>query len=441
VSVEVLTIILFASTFALLAIGLPIAFALGSIAVVFAAIFWGVDKLYILAVSGYSNLQNVNLVAIPLFILMGWILYKSGIADDLFDAIHVWAGGIKGGLAMGTIVVATIFAAVCGDMLAAIFTITTVSLGPLLKRGYDKHLAIGSVMAGALLGLIIPPSIIIIVFSSATGQSIGRMYLGCFIPGLILAGLYIAYIAIRCHLKPELGPTAPPETRAGWGVKLAKSKGVIAPVALLLSMLIGIYSGAISPMEASAIGVAGALICAALKRRLSLKVLWEAVFMTLKVTCMIGFLFLAIGCFSAVYAGIGARDLAGNIAARFPGGGIAVIIVMQFSLIIFGMFMDDLAIIMIFGPIFLTAVKSIGFDSIWYGVLFMVNMQIAFLTPPYGFGLFTMKAAINSLPEPFDVSMGDIYRSALPFIGLQVIGLILIMLFEPLATFLPNLFI
>lgn len=442
-SVELASLLLFVCTFALLAVGVPIAFALGGVAVVFAIAFWGFDHLNVLAIAGFSTLQNVNLVAIPLFVLMGWILYKSGIADDLYEAMYVWVGGVKGGLAMGTIVISALFGAICGDLLAAVFTITTISLAPLLKRGYDKHLAIGAVMAGALLGLIIPPSIIIIIFSSVTGESVGRMYLGCFAPGFLLAVLYMLYIGVRCYLRPAMGPTAPPETRAGWGIKFAKLRGVIMPLALLLSMLVGIYSGAVTPMEASAVGVAGAFICAAIKRRLSLKVVWEAVSMTLRIACMIGWLFLAIACFTAVYAGMGALDLARNIAAAVPGGGLPVIIIMQFALVIFGMFMDDVAIIMIFGPIFLSVVKSLGFDTLWYGVLFMVNIQLAFLTPPYGFGLFAMRAVIPTIPElkPFNISMGDIYRAAVPFIGLQALALALIIIFQPLATFLPSLLI
>ncbi|MDH5781385.1 MAG: TRAP transporter large permease subunit, partial [Dehalococcoidia bacterium] len=280
-------------------------------------------------------------------------------------------------------------------------------------------------------------------FSSVTGQSVGRMYLACFVPGFTLAVLYMLYIGVRCYLRPAMGPPAPPETRAGWGTKIAKLRGVLMPVALLLSMLVGIYSGAVTPMEASAVGVAGAFVCAAIKRRLSWAVVWEAVFMTLRITCMIGWLFLAIGCFTAVYAGIGAMDLAQHIAAAVPGGGMPVIIVMQFVLIIFGMFMDDVAIIMIFGPIFFGIVKSLGFDTLWYGVLFMVNIQLAFLTPPYGFGLFAMRAVLPTIPElkPYNISMGDIYRAAVPFIGLQVLALALIIIFQPLATFLPSLLI
>lgn len=437
-SIELITLLLFASMLGLLAIGIPIAFAIGGVSVVFAIAFWGIDRLYILASAAYSNLQDLNLVAIPLFVLMGWILQKSGIADDLFEAMYVWMGNLKGGLAMGTVLIATLFAAICGELVAAIFTITAIALPPLLNRGYDKTLAVGCVMAGALLGLIIPPSIIIIVYSSVTGESVGRMYLGAFAPGVLLAGLYILYIGVRCHLRPELGPPAPPETRVGWGVRIAKLKGVVAPLVLLVAIVGGIYSGAVTPMEASAVGATGAFICAAIYRRLNWQVVKEAVLMTLRISSMIAWLLIAVGLFTSVYSGIGAPQLARKIAAAIPGGGWGVIIAMQLALIVFGMFMDDFAVIMIFAPIFVNVVKAIGFDPLWFGILFMVNIQLAFLTPPYGFGLFCMRAAA---PEDFHISMVDIYRAAFPFLGLQLLCLIIIMIFQPLATFLPHLVI
>lgn len=436
--VELLTLILFACLLTLLATGIPIAFAIGGVAVIFAISFWGIDHIYILASASYSNLQDLNLVAIPLFVLMGWILQKSGIAEDLFDAMHVWMGNLKGGLAMGTILISAIFAAICGELVAAVFTISAIALGPMLRRGYDKHLAVGSVMAGALLGLIIPPSIEIIVYSSVTGESVGRMYLGALGPGLLLAVLYILYIGIICRLRPSLGPPAQEQTTINWRMRILKLKGVIAPLILLLVIVGGIYSGIVTPMEASALGATGAFICAAIYRRLTWKVVKEAVFFTLRITSMIAWLLIALGCFTSVYSGLGALQLAQKIAEAMPGGGWGLIIATQVAIILFGMFLDDFAVIMIFAPIFVTAVKSVGIDSLWYGVLFVVNMQVAFLTPPYGFCVICMRAAVA---DEFDISILDIYRAALPFIMLQLICLILIMVFQPLTTFIPRLII
>jgi len=437
-SIELITIILFCVTFFLLGLGLPIAFVMGGVGAIFAVAFWGIDHLPILALAAYSNLQDLNLAAIPMFVLMGWVLQSSGIADDLFDVMHVWLGNLRGGLAIGVIVLATLFAAICGELVAAIFTITTIALPPMIKRGYDKVLTVGCIMAGGLLGIIIPPSLEVIVYASMTGESVGRMYLGTFIPGLILALLYISYIAIKCYFNPELGPPVPPESRAGWKEKIIILKGVISPLMLLLAIIGGIYSGAVTPMEASAVGAIGAFICAAIHRRLKWKVVKDATQMTLRIGAMAAWLLIGIGTFTAVYSGIGALDLAEKIAYAMPGKGWGVIILTQLSLLFFGMFLDDWAVIMIFAPIFVSVIKTLGFDSLWYGVLFMVNIQLAFLTPPYGFALFCMRAAV---PEGITISMKDIYRAAIPFIGLQFICLLLIMLFQNVSTWLPHLLI
>lgn len=437
-SITIITIILLASMLTLLALGMPISFALGGVSAIFAVIFWGFDHLYILASAAYGNLQDLNLAAIPLFIIMGWTLQISGIADDLFETMSVWLGNIQGGLAMGVILVSTLFAAICGELVAAIFTISTIAVPPMLKRGYDKLLTIGCVMAGALLGLIIPPSIEVIVYCSMTGESIGRMYLGTFIPGLLLATSYILYIGIRCHRDPDLGPPMSKDKRITWRERFVSLKGVVAPLILLLIIIGGIYSGAITPMEASSVGATGAFLCAIIYRRFNLKMLHESVIKTLRVSTMIAWLLIGVGSFSAVYNGIGALDLAKNISQALPGGGWNVIILTQVSLLFFGMFLDDFAVIMIFAPIFVSAVKSIGFDPLWYGVLFMINMQMSFLTPPYGFALFCMRAAA---PEGIHLTMKEIYRAALPFISIQFLCLILVMIFKPIATWLPHLLI
>ena len=437
-SIELITVILFCVTFFLLGLGLPISFTMGGVGAIFAMFFWGLDQLPILALAAYSNLQDLNLAAIPMFVLMGWILQASGIADELFEVMHVWLGNLRGGLAIGVIVLATLFAAICGELVAAIFTITTIALPPMIKRGYDKVLSVGCIMAGGLLGIIIPPSLEVIVYSSMTGESVGRMYLGTFIPGLILASLYIIYIAIRCYFKPELGPPIPKEARVGWKEKIIKLKGVISPLILLIAIMGGIYSGAVSPMEASAVGATGAIISAIIHKRLSWRVLKEAVRMTIRIGAMAAWLLIGIGVFTSVYSGIGALDLAEKIAYALPGQGWGVIILTQIALIVFGMFLDDWAVIMIFAPIFVSVIKTLGFDSLWYGVLFMVNIQLAFLTPPYGFALFCMRAAV---PDGIEIDMKDIYRAAIPFIGLQFICLIVIMIFPGLTTWLPQLFI
>jgi len=440
-SIELITLLLFVSMFVLLASGMPVAFSLGAVAVGFCMAFWGMDYLSLLNSSVMTTLQNTNLIAAPLFILMGWILNQSGIADDLFEAMHVWMGNIRGGLAIGTVFAGALFGAVCGDLIAAIFSITAIALPPLLKRGYDKRMAVGCIMGSALLSFLIPPSVMIIIFASVTGISVGRLYLACFAPGFLLAVLYMLYAGVRSYLQPHMGPAAPPETRAGWKVKFAKLKGIAMPAILLLAMLVGIYSGAVTPMEASAVGAAGAFLCAVLKRRLTWRGVWEASSMTLRFSCMLGWMLLAIGAFTAVYSGLGGSDLARRIAADVPGGSVAVVICMQAIVFLLGMFVDVLPIILIFGPIFMTVIQSLGYDPIVFGVLFMINVQAAEMSPPYGFVLFYTKAVISGLPEGFDITTPQIWRAAFPFVLMQLICLALIMIFPRVATFLPALLI
>ncbi|MBN1376620.1 MAG: TRAP transporter large permease subunit [Dehalococcoidia bacterium] len=418
---------------------MPVAFSIGAVAVIFTIAFWGIDHLPILAIASFTTLQNTNLVAIPLFILMGWIINESGIANDLFKAMYAWLGNVRGGLAMGTVLLSAFWGAICGDLIASIFTLTTVALPPLMKRGYDKRLAVGCIISGGLLAFLIPPSVGMITFCSVTGLSVGTMYLDSFIPGFLLAALYMIYIGIRCGFKPELGPPAPPEAGINWSVRFSTLKGVIAPLFLLLAMLIGIYSGAVTPMEASAVGVTGALICSALKKRLEWKMLWQSTFMTLRFTCMLGWMFIGVGCFTAVYAGIGAADLARSLAMAVPGGGIVVVIIMQLILLLAGMLMDATAITLILGPIFINVVKTLGFDPYVFGVLFMITMQTANISPPYGFGLFYIRSVIKGLPEDYNISMTDVMLGALPFAGIQILCLALILIFPRLVTILPDL--
>ncbi len=438
-SVELATLLLLILSLGLLATGMPVAFALGAVSVAFCIVFWGFGHLAILTGSAVSTLQNTNLIAAPLFMLMGWVLNQSGIADDLFDAMYAGMGNVKGGLAIGTAFAGAVFGAVCGDLIASMFTITAIALPPLMKRHYDKSLAVGTVMSSALLSFIVPPSIMIIIFASITGISVGKLYIACFAPGFLLALLYMAYIWIRCSLQPQLGP--PSGYRASWGTKLTKLKGVILPVVLLLAMLVGIYSGAVTTMEASAIGAAGAFACAGAKRRLTWKGVWEASFMTLRFTAMLGWMLLSVGAFTAVYSGMGGQEMARKIALSVPGGAMAVVALMQVIIIILGMFIDALPIILIFGPIFLNVVQTLGYDPIVFGVLFMINIQIAEMSPPYGFVLFYMKSILAGLPERFEISTGEIWRAAVPFLVLQIVCLAIVMIFPAIATFLPDLMV
>ncbi len=440
-SIETITILLFLCSFVLLATGLPIAFAMGATAVIFAILFWGFDHLSIISIIAFGSLRNVNLVAIPLFILMGWIIYRSGIAEDIFDTLYAWVGRLRGGLGMGTIGGGALFGTICGDLVAAIFTISAVTMTPMMKRHYDESFASGLVLAGSILSVLIPPSIVLIIYASICSLSIGKLYLACFGPGFLLAFLYIVYVLVACHLKPQLGPAAPLEGRPNWSIRLVKLKGIIAPVFLLLAILVSIYTGIVTPMEASAIGAAGAFICAAMKHNLNWKVTWEACLGTLRLTAMVGWMIVSMSIFSAVFNGIGAADLAKNLATHAPGGPIVVVILLQIFLIIMGMIMDSTAMVLIFGPIFQTVIQALGLDPIWFGALFLVNLQTALMSPPYAAGIFFLKASFASLPEHSHIGMATIIKGGYPFALISVVCIALIIIFPQIAMFLPNLLI
>ena len=437
-SIELLTVILFAAVFLILATGMPIAFGIGAVAAIFALVLWGPDRLAILAAAGFSSIRNVNLAAIPLFIFLGWLFKSSGIGDRLFETVYVWLGKIPGGLAVGCLLISILLGAICGDLVSVIFMLANIALPAMLKRGYDKYLAIGAITVGGLLGLIIPPSVETIVYCTATGESVGKMYLGCLFPSLLMGLLYISYVVIRCRLNPKLGPPLPPEVTIDWRTRFVSLKSVILPVILVFSVMAGIYGGIMSPLEASAFGAAGALVVVAISRRLSWRVVKESVYGTVFFSGFLAWILIGIACFTSVYQGIGAPKLALKLAHAMPGGGWLMLVLMQASLVGFGTIMDDWAMILIFGPIFSFVVKALGFSTLWWGVVFLINIQVAFLSPPFGFALFIMKAAA---PAELNVTLVDIYRAVIPFIGLAILALVLTMVFPPLATFLPHLVI
>ncbi len=434
--VGLITILLLGLVFLLFFLGFPISFALAATGALFALVFMGPRSLYMVATSLYGGITSRTLIAIPLFIFMGEMLRFSGIADDLFRAIYMWSGPLRGALAMGSVAISALFAAMCGTSGAATVTMGTIALPAMLKRNYDKNLAVGSVGAGALLGIMIPPSVLAIIYASVAGMSVGRLYLGMLIPGLLMAASYIIYIGLRCLVQPRIGPPIPKDERPSWRQKFIALRGLSLPLFILILVLGGMYSGTATPTEAAGVGACGVLISALIKGTLSLRVVKESLLEALKLSTMIMWLIMSITLFSQVYTAIGASELIQEVVARLPVQGFVVIILMQISIFVMGMFMDDVAIILIVTPLYLPIVRLLGFSELWFAVLFMIQVNIAWLTPPYGFNLFYMRAV-----TPKSVTMGDIYLSVLPFIGLQVTILVLVMLHPAAATWLPVYFI
>lgn len=435
-SIEYLTILVFGLFLIFLFMGLPVVFGLGGTAVIATYFLWGPQALHMIPNRTFTNANSFVLLAIPMFIFMGCMLEKSGIAKDLYSMMFKWMGAVRGGLAVGTVAICAIFAAMVGITGAATVSMGLVALPSMLKHNYDKRIAIGCISAGGALGVLIPPSVLMIILGLYTNTSIGGLYAGGILPGLMLAIFFMIYILIACLIHPEWGPALPLEERASWKEKLTALKAVILPIALIFGILGSIFSGAATPSEAAALGAVGSIICAAIYRSLNWPTLRDALQITLRLSCMVMWIIFGASVFTALYTAIGAHDLTRQILSYLPGGRWGVVIGMQIIWMIMGCFLDPNGIIMITAPIFFPIVQSLGFDPIWFGVLFVINMEMGYLTPPFGFNLFYMQAVV-----PKGIVMADIYRSIIPFVMLQFLGLVLCMIFPEIILYLPKLLI
>ena len=429
-SIELVTILLFSGLIFLLAMGVPVAFALGGISVVFAFILGGPNALYIVATTTYREITDPNLITIPLFLLMGNFLFHSGISDRLFQALSYWLSGLRGGLAIVSVGVCVALA-MCGGFGPGILTMGLIAVPAMLKRSYDKSLALGSVMAGGVLGEIIPPSIIMIIFAYIARISIGRLFFGGAIPGLITACLYILYITIRCHFQPHLAPREAVEVT--WRIRWAALKDIVLPVLLVVLVLGSIFLGIATPTEASGVGAMGALLICFIYGRFTWKVLSDSCLETLKISGMALWILIGATLFGVFYTSAGAQSLVMEIVKGLQVNRWLILGAMQLILLISGMFMDDYAVVTICAPIFVPIAKFLGFDPIWFSILFILNMQVAYLTPPFGWALILLKGV-----APPEIRTRDIWRSVPPFVGIQLMVLIIAMVFPQVALWLPE---
>jgi tripartite ATP-independent transporter DctM subunit len=431
-SIELLTILFFASLMVFLALGLPLSFVLGGVSMVFIYTTWGPQAFYMVAAQTWGAMNKFTLVAIPLFVFMAMILERAGLANDLYDMMYIWFGPVRGGLAIGTVVICAVFAAMCGISGAAVVSMGTIALPSMLKRNYDKLLALGCINSGGGWGILIPPSIIMILYSLLSGESVGKMFAGGVFPGLMLLVMVSGYIGIRCYFQPHLGPALPREERGHWGKKLKSLKAVILPIIIVLMVLGSIIGGVTTPTEAAAIGVLGALISGLVYKRLTWSLTKEACLRTLRLTGMIMWILFGAYCFSSAYHGMGAPHLISDLMQYIPGGRWGTIIFIQAVIFILAMVLDPAGIMMITIPIFLPVILAHGFDPLWFGILFTINMEIGYMTPPFGFNLFYLKGIV-----PPSITMGDIYRSVIPFTIVESTGLALVMIFPQIAIWLP----
>lgn len=433
-AVDTLTLLLLLALVSALVVGVPIAFATGAVAVVFGVWLFDVNTLNLIVSRVFTLMGNQILVSVPLFILMAMVLEKAGIAEDIFKAAYVWSGRIRGGLAVAVIISCALMAAMVGVIGAEIVTMGVVALPAMLKRGYGKSLALGSICAGGGLATLIPPSVVLIMYALTTGTSIGQLYMAGILPGAMLAGLYIIYVVTISYLKPEIAPAAPPEEiNIPLAEKIGYLKKLILPGAVAFGVLGSLYMGVATPTEAAGIGVAGAVVAAAVNRRLSWAGMSSAVVETTKVTCMLYWLFFGASALIGIYTIAGGTQYLKDLIAGLPIGKWGILLVVNLVWVVLGCIIDWIGILLLTAPIFVPVLVALGFDPIWIGVLFCMNMQISYISPPFGPAAFYLKGA-----APPGITMGDIFRSVWPFIGIQVLAVLLLVAFPDIALWLPR---
>jgi len=432
---EMIAMLMFASMMLLLMTGQRVFAAIGVVAAVSAFFLWGTGGSEIPFTAAMKLMKWYPLLTLPLFIYMGYMLSESGIADDLYKMFHVWFGGLPGGLAVGTIGLMVVVSAMNGLSVAGMAIGASIAMPELLRRGYDKIMVTGVIQAGSSLGILVPPSVVLVLYGMIARQPVSQLWLAGAIPGLMMAALFIIYIVVRCHLQPELGPTISEEERdMPFAEKLKLLRAGIIPFLIFFFMTGLFLMGITSLVESSAVGASAATVAALVKRRLTKDVLEQTLRKTLGISCMFLWIILAALCFGSVFDGIGAvKAIESLFITRWELTPWEVLIMMQLSYIVMGMFLDDTAMLVIVAPLYVPLIISLGFNPIWYGVLYTITCQIAYMTPPFGYNLFLMRAM-----APKEITLMDIYRSIIPFVLVMTLALILVMAFPQIALWLPN---
>jgi tripartite ATP-independent transporter DctM subunit len=435
VSYELIALTMFASMMLMLFTGQRVFAAIGFVAAAAALALWGTGGGEIPFSAAIKLMKWYPLLTLPMFIFMGYILSESRIADDLYKMFHVWMGPLPGGLAVGTIGLMVLISAMNGLSVAGMAIGATIALPELLRRNYDKLMVTGVIQAGSTLGILVPPSVVLVLYAMIARQPVGQLWLAGVIPGLMMAALFILYIVVRCRFQPRLGPPLPPEERAiPLDQKLRLLGAGILPLAIFSTMMVPFMNGWTSLVESSAIGALTAVAAAALRGRLTWPVFETSVRNTLGISCMFMWIILAALAFGAVFDGLGAvRAIEGFFVDRLGLGPWEVLILMQLSYLIMGTFLDDTAMLVIVAPLYVPLVGALGFDLIWYGILYTITCQIAYMTPPFGYNLFLMRAM-----APPEITLWDIYRSIVPFVGVMLVALALVIAFPQIALWLPD---
>lgn len=440
-SAEAITYLMLGGVFVLVMTGFPIAFVIGSVAfIVGLAVFGPTTTFHILYSRFYDLSLNYPYLAVPLFTFMGVILQHSGVTRDLYQSLYEAMGRLRGGLAVVTIVFGTILAACLGVIAASVTILTLIALAPMIDRGYDKSIATGSIVASGTLGILIPPSIMLVVYAPQAGLSVGQMFMGAVFPGLLLSGLYIAYVTLRCALNPSLGPAIPPEKATPFSGKkfFLLLKSLLPPILLIVAVLGTIFSGIAPPTEAAAVGCVASVVLALLYGKFSWSLIRRASLETMKVSAFV--VMIAAMCYA--YVGIFMNAGAGDVVAEFilsvPGGRWASFGVIMGIVFLLGMFIEWIGIVFIVVPIFSPVLASLGFDPLWSGMMICINMQMAFQTPPMAMSIFVLK---GTAPDELGVSMWDIIKGVIPFILIIMLVLVLCAMFPGIITWLPRMMV
>jgi tripartite ATP-independent transporter DctM subunit len=383
--------------------------------------------------AAFKQVETEVFIAIPLFVVMAAVLQFSGIASSLYKAMHMWMGQLRGGLAIGTIFICTIIDALSGIGATATSTMGLIALPEMRKRGYNKNMVVGAITVGGALGPLIPPSVLMIIVGGYAQLSVGKLFMGGILPGLMISGGYCIYIAIRCAFRPEDGPAMPKEEQGSALDKIKHLRFVIMPLALISFIMGGIYAGIFTPTEAAGFGALGAMLIAVIYGKFNIPNMMGALQLSLKVSCMIMWLVIGGGCYSTLVTVTGTGNLVLSILGSLPFGATGVILVMLLIALIMGMFIDPVAISMICIPIFIPVLKVLGIDPLWFMLLFVIAVVIGYITPPFGLNIFYMKGV-----APEDVTIMDIYRGTIPFTVIKIACLGLCIIFPWILTYLPG---
>ena len=433
-SIEMITFMILTILIAVILMGFPIGFSLAGVATIFGIIFVGPQISNVFMLRMHVALADYTLIAIPLFIYMGVIIEKSGIAGRLFDAMYVLLGGLRGGLAMATVVACTIFAAATGVVGATVVTMGILAMPAMMKYKYDKPLACGSICAGGALGILIPPSIMILVYAPTANVSVGALLIGCFLPGVILSALYLLYIGVRCYLNPEMGPAIHEDLRVPLAKKMQMLATSVLPVCILILAVLGtIFFGFAAPTEAAAFGAACAVVLAAFYKAISWKVIKDAAIATTKTSAMVYMVVIGASFFTSVFMRLGCGDIIEQLVMALPFGKWGILLTMWAIIVIMGCFLDWIGIVMIVVPIFSPIAVKLGFDPVWFALMNIVVLQTSFLTPPFAYTIFYLKGV-----APPEVTLNHIYRGVVPFILLMLVAVALFAIFPGILLWAPK---